>query len=90
VEALLLGRPIIVLGDAFYTACPLLRRAQNALNLKEYTAKLLRHYEAPQETMLIDYLCRVWSASSAGELYVTNAKNIKEFCSSLIDRAMLI
>jgi Capsule polysaccharide biosynthesis protein len=85
-EALLLGKPIIVLGDAFYTSCRLVRRAENYLSLREAITTLLRSYQAPQEEVLIDYLCQVWAASAAGELYVTDAGKIREFCESLIER----
>ncbi len=89
-EALLLGKPIIVLGDAFYTSCPLVRRAENYLSLKDTVATLLRSYQAPQEEVLIGYLCRVWEASAAGELYVTDAGKISEFCDSLIERTVTV
>ena len=84
-EALLLGKPIIVLGDAFYTSCYLVRRAENYLSLKDAVTTLLQSYQAPQEEVLIDYLCRVWGASAAGELYVTDTGKISEFCDSLIE-----
>lgn len=85
-EALLLGKPIIVLGDAFYTSCPLVTRAETYLGLKDAIATLLRSYQPPQEEVLIDYLCQVSQASSVGELYVNDADNISEFCSSLVER----
>ena len=85
-EALLLGRPIIVLGDAFYTSCSLLKHAENYLDLRKAVATLLESYQTPQEDLLIDYLCRVWAASAAGELYVTKAGGVSEFCDSLIQR----
>lgn len=85
-EALLLGKPIIVLGDAFYTSCPFVRRAENYLGLRKAISAQLESCQPPQEELLIDYLCRVWAASSAGELYVTDTGKISEFCDSLIER----
>lgn len=87
-EALLLGKPIIVLGDAFYTSCPLVTYAETYMGLKDAIATLLQSYQPPQEGELIDYLCRVSEASAVGELYVNDERNISEFCDSLIDRTV--
>ena len=47
---------------------------------------LINNYRAPPEDQLVDYLCGVWAASSAGELYVAEVDNVREFCNSLIER----
>lgn len=86
VEALLLEKPVIVLGDAFYTSCPLVRQASGHAVLKDAILSLLNSYRAPPDEQLVDYLCRVWQACSIGELYVTEAGKIHEFCDSLIER----
>jgi hypothetical protein len=88
VEALLLKKPIIVLGDAFYTSCPLVSRAANIAALKDLIPSLLNEYQAPEEPQLVDYLCRVWDACALGELYVTEIQKIHEFCDSLISRVI--
>lgn len=86
VEALLLEKPIIVLGDAFYTSCPLVSRVAGPAALAGAILSLLNDYRAPAEEQLVDYLCRVWKVSSVGELYVSEASKISEFCDSLVER----
>lgn len=86
VEALLLEKPVIVLGDAFYTSCLLVSRAAGLPAMKATILSLLNNYCAPHEEQLVDYLCRVWDACSVGELYVTEKGKIHEFCDSLIER----
>lgn len=89
VEALLLGKPVIVLGDAFYSSCAMARRVERYADLKKAIAELLQGYRAPTEDVLIDYLSRVWAQSSSGELYVLDPRNVREFCDSLIEKAIL-
>jgi hypothetical protein len=89
VEALLLEKPIIVLGDAFYTSCPLVTRIQTPADLKGIIPSLLKNYRVPNEELLVTYLCSVWEACSAGELYVSEADKICEFCDSLIAQTIL-
>src|SRR3546814_238553 len=86
VEGLLLGKPVIVLGDAFYTSCRLVTWVKNSRDLKAVIPLLLSQHRAPEEEQLIDYLCRVWEVCSVGELYVTDSGKISEFCASLIER----
>jgi hypothetical protein len=88
VEALLLGKPVIVLGDAFYSSCALARRVGSYADLKSAIPELLLGYQAPTEDALIDYLSRVWAHSSSGELYVADPGNIREFCDSLIEQSI--
>ena len=89
VEALLLGKPVIVLGDAFYSSCAMARRVETYADLKNAIPDLLLSYQAPTEDALIDYLSRVWAQSSSGELYVADPVNVREFCDSLIEQSML-
>jgi hypothetical protein len=88
VEALLLEKPIIVLGDAFYSSCPLVKRVENHTDLKTAVPALLKNYHPPVEEELVDYLCRVWDGCSAGELYVGDDRKIREFCDSLVERTI--
>ena len=89
VEALLLEKPIIVLGDAFYTSCPLVTRVKTPADLKNIIPLLLKNYHALDEELLVAYLCSVWEACAAGELYVSEAGKIREFCDSLIAQTIL-
>lgn len=83
-EALLLRRPVIVLGDAFYRSSGLATRVDN---LDELPAALEALLDGPQplaREAVERYFQAVWEASAPGELYELEADNIERFTASLL------
>ena len=86
-EALLLGRPVVAIGDAFYSACNLVRRVDS---LSDLPAALTGLLNAPVITRNFDtrrYFQDVWDASRPGELYDCNEKNVRTFAASLLSES---
>src|SRR3546814_20484057 len=54
VEGLLLGKPVIVLGEAFYTSCRLVTWVKNSRDLKAVIPLLLSQNRAPEEEQFLD------------------------------------
>jgi hypothetical protein len=82
-EALLLGRPVVVLGDAFYSACRLVHRVTATADLPAALARVLQSASSlPKETVQ-RYFQDVWDASWPGELHVGGAENAEAFAASL-------
>lgn len=82
-EALLLGKPVLVLGDAFYRASNLVRKVDRLGDLPKILGETLR---SPPEIDFDDiksYFQNVWDQSHRGELYDLDARNIAEFSRSL-------
>ncbi len=80
-EALLLGKPVVVLGDAFYGDCPLVLRCVTiaALGDSIREALLLEHVDRVE---VAKYLQTAWDRTLPGELYVTEPGQITTFVSS--------
>ncbi len=84
-EALLLGRPVIVLGDAFYRPCALVRRAESLAELPALLAAACDpERPALDETAIRGYFQAVWDASRPGELYDIEPDNVATCCEALI------
>jgi hypothetical protein len=83
-EALLVGTPVIVLGDAFYRPyrglSPVSRLAELPEVLRRVTARPPEH----DPGLLRDYIQRVWDRTRPGELYVPAPENVKVFTESLV------
>jgi len=84
-EALLKGRPVLVLGDAFYRDCSLVRRADRWPWLPEAVTGLLRDPPRVPEEDVPRYFQDVWNASRPGEIYDASTQNIREFVRSMLD-----
>lgn len=82
-EALLLGRPVIVLGDAFYSDCRLIRRVDSLADLPVALDAALAAEPLGREEV-VRYFQDVWNATWPGELYVAEADNIGKFSESLL------
>ena len=73
-EGLLLGRPVFVLGDAFYAPCDLVRRIDALGDLPGALGEALASPPLPEVSAVRRYFQDVWDASWPGELYaVSNA-----------------
>jgi hypothetical protein len=84
-EAALLGKPVLVLGDAFYSDSPLVTPVTRRADLPAALAKVLGA-EAPKadDALTARYFESVWRASRPGELYIDDSENISQFAESLL------
>jgi hypothetical protein len=83
-EALLLERPVLVLGDAFYRACSLVVPVEK---LEDLEACLRATLAAPRRMAgddVLSYFQDVWEQTFPGELYVTDPANISACARSLL------
>lgn len=83
-EALLLGKPVIVLGEAFYSACPLVLTLTNVAPLAKHIAGLLESPVVIDPDAITRYFHAVWDASLVGELYVDDLEKINAFSDALV------
>jgi hypothetical protein len=82
-EALAVGRPVLVLGDAFYADWEVVHRVDALREL----APLLRRALAqgrPDAQAVRRYFQNVWEQSAPGELYVQDPGNVNTFAQSLV------
>jgi hypothetical protein len=81
-EAVLLGKPVVVMGDAFYRSCPLVFPADG---LKTVPQRLRDALAAPafDPAAAAPYFETAWRRSVPGELYVDNAQQHDVFAASL-------
>jgi hypothetical protein len=81
-EAVLLGKPVVVMGDAFYRACPLVFTADR---LKDVPQRLRDALAAPQfdPADAAPYFETAWRKSVAGELYIENPQQLDVFAATL-------
>lgn len=84
-EALLLGKPVIVLGDTFYRASMLVHRAEKVTDLPSILEKALGNTSSIHDReMRRRYFQNVWDASYPGELYDSREGNVGIFADSLL------
>lgn len=85
-EAGLLGKRVLVLGDAFYGDAPFARRVPSITALPDILREELNGLQedlpAPAH---VDWFARVWEASRPGELFVTDAPRAAQFAQSLVE-----
>lgn len=83
VEAALVGRPVVVLGNAFYTHCDLVHYVPRASELGPALAAALR--TPPLDRAKVrGYFQTVHEHSVPGELYIADPDNIATFTASLM------
>jgi hypothetical protein len=82
-EALLVGRPVLVLGDAFYRASGLVTRVAGSGELPAAIREALRAPRVPARLEVERFFSRVWRSSKPGELYVPDEANAGQFAASL-------
>lgn len=83
-EALLLGRPVIVLGDAFYSSCRLVRRVESLSRLPEALSGVLSAPPDLDDDSVRRYFQDVWNASWPGELHTSGVENEHVFARSVL------
>ena len=84
-EGLLLGRPVIVLGNAFYTPCRLVYRAACLRALPDTLAELLSRPPRSDPEGIRRYFQDVWAHSCRGEIYDSSRENIAGLCDALTE-----
>jgi hypothetical protein len=83
-EALLLGKPVVVLGDAFYRPCALVHAVDRPTDLPALLERLVAAPPAMAADAVHGYFQDVWNASWPGELYDARPENVGRFRDSLI------
>jgi len=83
-EALLLGKPVIVLGDAFYKFAPGAIYVDSLSKLPELLNSLFSKTFKVEKNTLDHFFQNVWDKTYKGELYKDNEENINNFTSSII------
>lgn len=89
-EAILLNKPVIVLGDAFYRDSPLVYALDSVTQLPD---ALVRFIEYPQQlhndrAEVERYFEAVWQESFVGELYVSDPENVAQFTDALLRKVV--
>ena len=83
-EALLLGTPVVTLGDAFYRPSGLVEVVERLSDLPGLLAKRLATPKRYDDEAVKRYFQGVWDESSQGELYSLDRKNVEDFVLSLL------
>ena len=85
-EALMQGKPLFVLGQAFYRNHGISYDVSSISELEKELTDFLKNKSnlRPRNKKIQDFLSAVWTKSLPGELYVNTPENINKFASSLI------
>lgn len=83
-EALSLGKPVLVLGDAFYADAPFVDRLQSLAELPTRLGAALGQGRVPEAEVVKRYFEGVWQQSLPGELYMADPGNVTQFTDSLV------
>lgn len=85
-EALMQGKPLFVLGQAFYRNHGISYDISSISELEKKLTDFLKNKPKshPSNKKIQDFLNAVWEKSLPGELYVNTSENINKFASSLI------
>ncbi len=81
-EALLLGKPVVVMGDAFYRSCPLVHTVDR---LADVPARLREALQAGSfdPARAAPYFEAAWRKSFPGELYISDPRLLDTFAASV-------
>jgi hypothetical protein len=84
-EGALIGKPVIVLGDAFYSNSPIVRTVERVQDLPTALTVVLSGEDTGAAPDVVDrYLSAVWMRSHPGELYVPDSNNVAQFIASML------
>jgi hypothetical protein len=84
-EAIMLGKKVIVLGDAFYSDSQLVKFVDRLQDLPNAISNILADEHNMQDKSKIEaYFHNVWLNSVRGELYVTDFDNVQDFTTGLL------
>lgn len=85
-EAGLLGKPVFVLGDAFYRDAPFAIPVETLRDLPAMLdARLGKDQAAPAVPAHIDWFANAWRDSRPGELYVRDMEGARTFAQSIVE-----
>lgn len=81
-EALLLGKPVVVMGDAFYRSCPLVYAVDRLADVPARLREALRAgpFDPAKGAPYFEF---AWRRSYPGELYISDPKLLDTFAASL-------
>jgi hypothetical protein len=83
-EALLLGKPVIVLGDAFYRRASFAFQVDRLSDLPGFLCSVVKQPRTPiSQRVIRSYFQQVWDSTFPGELYYNEASNVDRFAGSL-------
>jgi capsular polysaccharide biosynthesis protein len=82
-EAVLLGKPVVVMGDAFYRSCPLVFAAERLKDVPQRLGEALTS-RGFDPAMAAPYFETAWRQSFPGELYIDNPQQLDTFAASLL------
>lgn len=82
-EAVLLGKPVVVMGDAFYRSCPLVFTAERLRDVPQRLRQALAS-RGFDPAMAAPYFETAWRQSFPGELYIDNPQQLDTFAASLL------
>jgi len=84
-EAMLLGKPVIALGDAFYTPSRLVLKPERLEDLPALIKQALENRQRSNPDDVRRYFQNVWNQSWFGEIHYAEPENIRIFAQSLCD-----
>jgi capsule polysaccharide export protein KpsC/LpsZ len=82
-EAVLLGKPVVVMGDAFYRSCPLVFAVDRLADVPQRLREALRA-QSSDPAKAAPYFETAWRKSFPGELYIDNPQQLDTFAASLL------
>lgn len=82
-EALLVGTPVVVLGDAFYRTCAFVHVVDRLRDLPETITKAIATPKSSNPHNVNGYFQDIWMRSFPGELYDITPSNIAAMAASL-------
>lgn len=83
-ESLVLGKPVVVLGNAFYTHCGLATYVANLRDLEAVICEQLSgRPHIPTSAQVCEFFQRVWRHTYAGELYNLDDGNVAAFAEDI-------
>jgi hypothetical protein len=82
-EAVLLGKPVVVMGDAFYRSYPLVFAVNRLSDVPQRLREALRA-QGFDPAKAAPYFETAWRKSFPGELYIDNPQQLDTFAASLL------
>jgi hypothetical protein len=82
-EAVLLGKPVVVMGDAFYRSCPLVFKVDRLSDVPQRLREALAA-QSFDPAKAAPYFETAWRKSLPGELYIDNPQQLDTFAASLL------
>lgn len=83
-EALLVGKPVIVLGDAFYRGCKFVHVVDRLHDLPSTIERVVTQKMSVDLSSVRRYFQDIWNDSFAGELYDVTPDNVIQMVDSLL------